>query len=1014
LPERIEKLQPNRNLALRGFDSLGAAAAVHNATANSFQVSGVFRDPADFAVLVLYDADNFYEHPRLKYLPDMNFAGLTLSFDVQYQGLMPLDSPKFPTIDWPYLDVTRADGTPAQIRLSNYATANGGTQTKASATWTIQNNGLKQFDRLTLWYLNFNFDYLVPAVEAAYAFTAAGAGTEHRITVEGIDYTVTEDGSENNTTLTAKIVTAVNASPAVTAVQGDGSPELGPANQVNLRVKRDDNVAFNVSSSASGATFALRGVGAATVAADLAAQINAVNWTGLGVVLPLEATTSGAALTIRSALAGVDGNSISLYAVWKNTRLRADTPTLTLTGGLSEGIWRVTLDFSALGIPQIRQMWLTFAPPLAPGMALPSTEWHAAFTNWTLTGPEAVRALQVATPDSVRVEENDAWCTYSAGWSPGEVGFYSEGYAKRAAQVDATVTIRYSCAAVHDLYIGTSLYVDRATVGVRLDGDTETDLNCFLQNEPAVNTRRRVRTSVPAGQHTVVIRQKTAGFFYFDFLEAAVVGDVPDALPPRTDLSPALDYSTDHTYKLPPARIHWMFDKLGLAGPMNEYIGVFWWNQRVRTGATIPSASIVFNQTLAPGDAVFVNISGQVVGKTVFPNETGATVATHFANSINAVYVGVWAQASGDTLTITLRSPTPAYSFTLSAWFESGGSSTAIPYTGSLTGGVVGRWDVDPSQSPALNRGARAWHLDFYTECQARNREIITACSMELVNPPAGFAAIYPDGAPVITDVGFASLSSTHCTFNTLMLDYQKTAFASITDLQAQAGLTPYIQMGEFLWWFFTNYHPVNRPAGGMGFYDTETTTLAQAALGRPLHIFRRPTDDPGVNGGVDALFLRNRLRDHAAALRAHILGLHASAKFELLYPYDVNHPVPAGVHNLGGALNRYVNLPVEWEQKPGSGFDTMKMEALDFGAWSRNLGLAHTAIRLPLDLGWPQDSVRYLVPVFRPANAWIREYQLARAEGVPVVNLWAYDHVCLYGLEVTAPSQAARVTASD
>ena len=91
MPESIYKLQPNRTIQLRGFDHLGAGAAVHSATANSFKVSGVFRDTADFAVLFLYDADNFYEHPRLKYLPDFDFDGLTLQFDVRYNGLMPLD-----------------------------------------------------------------------------------------------------------------------------------------------------------------------------------------------------------------------------------------------------------------------------------------------------------------------------------------------------------------------------------------------------------------------------------------------------------------------------------------------------------------------------------------------------------------------------------------------------------------------------------------------------------------------------------------------------------------------------------------------------------------------------------------------------------------------------------------------------------------------------------------------------------------------------------------------------------
>ncbi|HEU0142973.1 MAG TPA: hypothetical protein VFQ79_24850, partial [Bryobacteraceae bacterium] len=100
MPERIYKLQPDRTLALRGFDDLGAAAALHSATSNSFKVSGIFRDAADFAVLILYDADNFYEHPRIKYLPDFEFDGLTLEFDVRYTGLTPPDSTKYPTLDW--------------------------------------------------------------------------------------------------------------------------------------------------------------------------------------------------------------------------------------------------------------------------------------------------------------------------------------------------------------------------------------------------------------------------------------------------------------------------------------------------------------------------------------------------------------------------------------------------------------------------------------------------------------------------------------------------------------------------------------------------------------------------------------------------------------------------------------------------------------------------------------------------------------------------------------------------
>ncbi len=1004
MPERINKLQPNRLLHLRGFDSLGAAAALHSATADSFEVSGVFRDAADFAVLILHDKDNFYEHPRLKHLPDSDFDGLTLTFDVRYEGLMSLDSPKFATISWPVLSVIRDDAasTPAEIRLSEHATQVGGTQTAASGSFTIVNNSLRKFDRLVLWYLNYNFDYLVDQdVDCVYAFVGGGVGTVHRITVDGVDYTHTETVSDTNTSIALAMVAALAPATKVTAIQ---DPDV--ANQVIVRAALDDNAPVPVTSSA-GSSYTLYGIGAGTVASALAAQINALDWTGLSVLMPLTAATSGATLTITSQNSGVDGNMITLYAVAKNSRLTTDVDHLALTGGVSDAVWRVTLDFAALSIPHIRQMWFTYAPALANGERLESTEWRAIYTNWTLSGPDAKQRLVVAGPDSVRVEHNDAWCTYTGTWVD-ELGFYSNGYARRANTVGQTVTVRYACATTHDLYLGTSLYSDRGKVNVSLDGGAPTELDCYLSNLTAVNTRRRVRTAVPAGEHTVRIEMTAGPFFYFDFLEAAVPTDVPDAPPARADLSPALDYSTDHTYKLSPARLMWNFDKLGFAGPMNEYIGVFWWNQRKRVDEHFPQAVVTLSGTFVPGDAVFVRIGGVPIGKSVFPGESNELIARHFAYYINATFVGVWAEAVGSTLTVESRSTTPAYSFTFEAWADTGlGSTGAVSFSGALNDGVAGTWQVDPTQTPGINRGAYDWHRDLYAECAARSRPIVTACSMELVNPPLDFVARFADDTPVITSVGFGSLSSAHCSFGSHMLDYQQTVFTTLAGLQHDAGLTPRLQLGEFVWWFFS------KPGGGMAYYDAETNAAALTALGRPLHAFLQPTDDPTVNSSADAIFLRNRLRDHAAGIISHVQAAYPGTQFELLFPYDVNHPTPAGVFHLGGALNRFINLPAEWESKPTSGFETLKMEALDFGAWSRNLDLARTAIRLPFELGWPKDSVRYLVPVFRPYSAWEQEYLMAVAEGVPFINLWAFDHVCLYALRVERPVQA-RATASD
>jgi hypothetical protein len=992
VPERIQKLQPNRTLALRGFDHLGASAALHSATESGFKVSGIFRDPADFAVLILHDADNFYEHPRLRYLPDFDFSGLTLQFDVKYEGLMPLASPKYPTIDWPYLDVIRKDGSTAKVRLSDCGSAVSPGDVCAETTFTVVDAGLKEFDRLTLWYLNIAYDYVAPKVECAFEIVGRGAGYAHTVTVSGSSYTHVETANDTNTTIAQALASALLPCPDVQAARGDGSAESGPVNQLNIRARRDDGSEVSVAYGTS--AHIIYGIGASAVGAALAAQINATEWASAGALIPIRAEASGATIRIIAEVPGIDGNMLAMYSTGKNERLRTSSEVAKFSGGASGATWRITLDFAALGIAEVRLMWLTFAPPLANGSAFEDTEWLATFTNWTLVGPEDKRTLKVAGPNSVRVEDTDAWCSFTGQWDV-ESGFFSDGFARRSSHAGDSVTIRYTCPAVHDLYIGTSLYRDRAAVRVQLDNDSGTRLDCFLDTDPSVNTRRRVRAAVAPGDHTVTIRLENSAFFYFDFLEAVVGSDVPDPLPPRPNLSPALDYSTDHTYKLPPARILWNFDNLGFTGPMNEYAGVFWWNQRTRQGASIPSARVTFNGGFSAGDQVFVDISGQICGKSVLQNEPNSSIARHFAQFINANYVGAWATHSENILTVTCRSPEPAYSFAIQVTTESAAGTATVD--GSLSGGSPGKWMVDPSQSPALNRGARDWHSDLFRECETRNREIVVSTSMELVNPPAGFGAVYYDGKVVETDVGFGSMKSTHCAFVPPVLEYQKAVCTTLAGLMDSAGLRPSIQFGEFLWWFFTNKTASN-PGGGMAFYHPTIAAAAQTMLGRPLQRFNLPTDDPSVNNFADAAFLRSQLRDHVNALISHVRGSFPSTKFEVLFPYDVNHPTPAGIHQIGGRLNRFINLPLEWESKESSNFDSLKTEALDFGAWSRDLDLAKTALRLPLELGWPRDSVRHLVPVFRGGYAWEKEVALAEAAGIPSVNLWAFDHVCIFG----------------
>jgi hypothetical protein len=52
---------------------------------------------------------------------------------------------------------------------------------------------------------------------------------------------------------------------------------------------------------------------------------------------------------------------------------------------------------------------------------------------------------------------------------------------------------------------------------------------------------------------------------------------------------------------------------------------------------------------------------------------------------------------------------------------------------------------------------------------------------------------------------------------------------------------------------------------------------------------------------------------------------------------------------------------------------------------------------------------VRYLVPVFGSATPWNRELALVWAAGMSAANLWAFDHVCLFNLDVPEPALGRR-----
>jgi hypothetical protein len=853
----------------------------------------------------------------------------------------------------------------------------------------------------------------VGPVEVSSSDGSAGvtlSGIAHSVAIGEATYTCDQRSEPDAAGIAANIAAQITASdPNCTATAGSLQ-----GNEITIKLRDGVVTPVSVSSTDGSAEATLIPIPASAVCESIADQINAIDWAANGPVMlsaeaGTDAETGNACITI-TAEPGVDGNSVAFYELHHNDHMRFTPDHVRLAGGVSDDLtWHVAIDFDALGWTDLQKLWLTFAPVLENSAAYVPSEWSVTVTNWTVTDLYGARALKVAGPGSVRIEESSSW-VIQAGyweWAPADgFAFWSGGRAIRSAYSaweTRSLTIETHCQHTHDIYVGTRIDFDCGIIQAMLDGGAPVTLDAY---GAAAQVRRKLFSNVGAGRHTVVItcepdkNENSQGwYFYFDFLECAAPGDVPDAPETRTDVGLATDFDTDATYKLPPQRVVWNIQKLGLVGEIDHYCGVFWWKQAARSGGSFSHATVTFGGTFADKDEVWVHIGDTAIGKTCFPDDTPPTIAAHLACFINATLVGVWAQADGPVLTITVRSWLPNWTYpSVPAVAESGSLEGTISCIGDLqSGSSVGEWVIDPAAEQIFNRAFRDWHADYFSCLRAAGLGVVASFSQELVNPPDQPGAVwvqrFPDGTAVRTATGFGALYSSICAFSAPVEAYMEQAHAAMAALMAAAGLTPRLQFGEVLWWYIQG-------ASGMAFYDADTAAAALAALGRPLAAFYTPNDDPSVNGYADADFLRSRLASYVAAIQSAVLAQAPSALFELLWPMDVNDPDRC-------RLLRYVNLPPAWQSRAGSGFDTLLCEGFQYAGVDHNLDTAKRCATYPFaELSWDRAHCRYLMGWYNLAWPWQREYQAAQRTGVPVIKFWAYDHLCLFGWPLPLPKQ--------
>jgi hypothetical protein len=767
LSETIHKLAPHRSMYLRGFDRRGAAAAMHHASAAGFTVSGCWSDQADFAVAVLFDADDQYGHLfTSRYLPDFSLAGVTLDFDLALTGCQCPLSGKYPSVAWGALSFINNLETPGTTPLAPLSTSSNGAQV-ASRTYTV--NGTPALgDRVQLVYLsNVVWDHTVIGPAAvSFSFYWYGPGTVHSITIGGATYSYTEGKTDTANSIAAAIAGAVNDPNATASAAG---------NSVTLTPKLACPPTLSCSASDGNGPGTLRGAETpAFIAADLVDQITKTNWGAVGAQIELTASLNGASFTITPSISGSDGNSIELLELHATpTAYLTPGGSSKLTGGADPTSMHFHFDFSVLGLASVRQIWLTLAPALnysgAGGLAAYAPcEFSAVFSNWTVGDASGVTVLKLAGPGSVTIGSSDAWTTYAgSGWSQ-VAGWYFGGFARQSSHAGDTVSVEYSCQFAHNLYLGTALVSGAGTFNATLDGAAVAPVSLNADSASAIVTRRLLAAGVAAGSHTVVLT--VSGACTFDFLQAAVLSDALPAPITYPEVSAACDFDTSQTYQIPPERLAWILSQFGFAGDIDFYAGVFFALRRVRSGGNFHAAVVTIAGPFSigtgygNGDALYLQVGGSAYGDgkgtefgvAVYPADTLTTLAQRLVNAINALFVGIWASVTGaGQLTITTLSPING--FTL---FSKG---TGISISGDIGVGTEGVWQVDASQASPLNSAFTAYLSDFSGLLHTAGLTMTVAFSQELLAPPdtntaaGAWTQRFADGTQVLTATGFGS-----------------------------------------------------------------------------------------------------------------------------------------------------------------------------------------------------------------------------------------------------------------
>ena len=695
------------------------------------------------------------------------------------------------------------------------------------------------------------------------------------------------------------------------------------------------------------------------------------------------ASASGNRITLTyNSSAGGNANRIGAYGTVHGAGTESWEPGAALfSAGQSPTRWRIDLDFGSLrdvnNVPvpttNVRKMRWTWAADLQAGNFTRS-EFAVAVSNWSVSGDRA--GYSVAGPGSRRIEDDSTDIRYQGTWTEAR-GNYSGGSIRCTTAVGASFTCTYQQAQAHQLYLGTRRAEGAGQITVRIDGGAAQQYNLQLAGEDVL-VRIKLADVGAGGTHTVLVTHAGPGgaCVYFDFLEIAFPCAAPPSFSSSADTTLATDWDTDHSIAIAPERTAWLIRSLGFTGRANHYAGALWFYELTRPGHQYATATIRFSGSPEWSKTTRVVLGPTAVDHLNLIGDTAESVTKCFELLINAGSTGVWASASGAVLTITSRTMGSAGNGLAVQAVTNSDTFSAQTSSPALAGGSDGTWVTDLAATPRLNRAARDWSRSYFRAMAGYGIDAAAAFSMELqhgdASPAAGIAQLYPNGDPA-----WLNTPALQTNFSPASTAFWKQVYADMAKVMNEAGMRPYLQFGEVQWWYFPN-------VSGMPFYDAYTTASFQSQYGRPMRVIPNANASPAAYP-EEIEHLPRLVGEFTDAVIAYVRATYPTARFEVLYPPDVNNT----------DLNRCCNLPTTyWTPQV---MDCLKTENFTYTG-NRNLDLARDSILLPMQLGFPRNRSSHLVGIGEYTTPWVREQQLAQGEGVESVVLFALDQFCLIG----------------